>query len=70
MIQRKTCSDLGAGERIRTADRPLTRRMLCQLSYTGVIGSGEPDAESMPGYRFWATLGNGLRLSRGVSVAN
>jgi hypothetical protein len=25
----------GAGERIRTADRPLTRRMLCQLSYTG-----------------------------------
>jgi hypothetical protein len=28
-------SDLGAGERNRTADLPLTRRMLCLLSYTG-----------------------------------
>ena len=28
-------SDLGAGERIRTADLPFTRRLLCQLSYTG-----------------------------------
>src|SRR5262249_12335371 len=27
--------DLGAGERIRTADLPFTRRLLCQLSYTG-----------------------------------
>jgi SEC-C motif-containing protein len=27
-----------------------------------VIGSGEPDAESMPGYRFWATLGNGVAV--------
>jgi hypothetical protein len=26
---------LGAGERIRTADLPFTRRLLCQLSYTG-----------------------------------
>jgi hypothetical protein len=25
----------GAGERIRTADLPFTRRLLCQLSYTG-----------------------------------
>jgi hypothetical protein len=25
----------GAGERNRTADLPLTRRMLCLLSYTG-----------------------------------
>jgi hypothetical protein len=30
-----TPSDLGAGERIRTADLPFTRRPLCQLSYTG-----------------------------------
>ena len=30
---------VGAGERIRTADRPLTRRMLCLLSYTGVTCS-------------------------------
>ena len=28
-------ADLGAGERIRTADLPFTRRLLCQLSYTG-----------------------------------
>ena len=28
-------SDLGAGERIRTADLPFTRRLLCLLSYTG-----------------------------------
>jgi hypothetical protein len=27
--------DLGAGERDRTADLPFTRRLLCQLSYTG-----------------------------------
>jgi hypothetical protein len=27
--------ELGAGERIRTADLPFTRRLLCQLSYTG-----------------------------------
>src|SRR5206468_1672698 len=27
--------DLGAGERIRTAGLPFTRRLLCQLSYTG-----------------------------------
>jgi hypothetical protein len=33
-----------------------------------VIGSGKPDAESMPGYRFWATLGNGLWLSCGVEA--
>ena len=26
---------LGAGERIRTADLPFSRRLLCQLSYTG-----------------------------------
>jgi hypothetical protein len=25
----------GAGERVRTADLPLTRRLLCLLSYTG-----------------------------------
>jgi hypothetical protein len=30
-----TASDLGAGERIRTADLPFTRRLLCLLSYTG-----------------------------------
>jgi hypothetical protein len=29
-------ASLGAGERIRTADLPFTRRLLCQLSYTGV----------------------------------
>jgi hypothetical protein len=34
----------GAGERIRTADHPLTRRALCLLSYTGVTGPGEPDS--------------------------
>jgi hypothetical protein len=27
--------DLGAGERIRTAGLPFTRRLLCLLSYTG-----------------------------------
>src|SRR5262249_3200267 len=26
---------MGAGERIRTADLPFTRRLLCRLSYTG-----------------------------------
>jgi hypothetical protein len=26
---------MGAGERIRTADLPFTRRLLCLLSYTG-----------------------------------
>jgi hypothetical protein len=34
--------------------------MLCQLSYTGVIWSGKPDAESLPGYRFLAAVGNEL----------
>jgi hypothetical protein len=29
------CLRSGAGERIRTADLPFTRRLLCQLSYTG-----------------------------------
>jgi hypothetical protein len=28
-------AELGAGERIRTADLPFTRRLLCLLSYTG-----------------------------------
>ncbi len=32
---RKPLSDLGAGERDRTADLPFTRRLLCLLSYTG-----------------------------------
>ena len=32
---RNYSSDLGAGERIRTADLPFTRRLLCLLSYTG-----------------------------------
>ena len=31
----RTGRDLGAGERIRTADLPFTRRLLCRLSYTG-----------------------------------
>ena len=30
-----TGAGVGAGERIRTADLPFTRRLLCQLSYTG-----------------------------------
>ena len=34
--------------------------MLCQLSYTGLTGPGEPDAESLPGYRLTADIGNGL----------
>jgi SEC-C motif domain protein len=34
--------------------------MLCQLSYTGVIGSGWPDLESLLGYRFLAAVGNEL----------
>ena len=57
----RTSRRLGAGERIRTADLPLTRRTLCQLSYTGVIGSGEPDPESLPGYRFLPAAGNRLQ---------
>jgi hypothetical protein len=36
---------LGAGERIRTADRPLTRRMLCLLSYTGECPAVTPDTD-------------------------
>ena len=32
---RLRCLYLGAGERIRTADLPFTRRLLCRLSYTG-----------------------------------
>jgi hypothetical protein len=52
-----------AGERIRTADHPLTRRALCLLSYTGVIWSGWPDMESLPGYRFRAAVGNELWAS-------
>ena len=32
---REIMLDLGAGERIRTAGLPFTRRLLCQLSYTG-----------------------------------
>ena len=33
--QRRSSIHLGAGERVRTADLPLTRRLLCLLSYTG-----------------------------------
>ena len=57
-------TEIGAGERIRTADRPLTRRMLCQLSYTGVRLPRQGDAEPLPGYRFLATPGNGHRNNR------
>jgi len=32
---REIVLDLGAGERIRTAGLPFTRRLLCLLSYTG-----------------------------------
>jgi hypothetical protein len=31
----RTLADLGAGERVRTAGLPFTRRLLCLLSYTG-----------------------------------
>jgi hypothetical protein len=44
-------SDLGAGERDRTADLPFTRRLLCQLSYTGgrlVHGSPLLDVPAHP----------------------
>jgi hypothetical protein len=51
----------GAGERIRTADRPLTRRMLCQLSYTGRLVRVLMDAESMPGYRVRGVSANRSR---------
>jgi hypothetical protein len=51
---RETFAELGAGERIRTADLPLTRRMLCLLSYTGGCAPVPPDAESLPGYRLLA----------------
>ena len=34
------CGPPGAGERDRTADLPFTRRLLCQLSYTGVVTAG------------------------------
>jgi hypothetical protein len=42
-------SDLGAGERDRTADLPFTRRLLCQLSYTG--GTSSMVAEPGPDLR-------------------
>jgi hypothetical protein len=32
---RNVKTSTGAGERIRTADLPFTRRLLCLLSYTG-----------------------------------
>lgn len=38
----------GAGDRLRTCDPRLTRATLCQLSYSGEIGSG---AFSMPGVK-------------------
>jgi hypothetical protein len=36
-------SELGAGERIRTAGLPFTRRLLCLLSYTGRRRYSSPD---------------------------
>ena len=33
--RRRDCASRGAGGRNRTADLPLTRRLLCQLSYAG-----------------------------------
>ena len=48
-------SDLGAGERIRTADLPLTRRTLCLLSYTGLVRSDHIGAHgTLSAYRFRA----------------
>jgi hypothetical protein len=40
--------DRGAGERDRTADLPLTRRLLCHLSYTG-MGAGCMVTDRGPG---------------------
>jgi len=49
-----------AGERIRTADRPLTRRVLCQLSYTGRLVRVTSDVEPLQGYRFRGVSANRL----------
>ena len=52
----------GAGERIRTADRPLTRRMLCQAELHRPTRPVLPDKEPLPGYRFQGVSANGLSV--------
>ena len=58
---------LGAGERIRTADHPLTRRALCLLSYTGGCPPYSRRTEPLLGYRFRAAVGNQLWLPGRIS---
>src|ERR1700733_15747881 len=46
---RRHC-DYGAGERVRTAGLPFTRRLLCQLSYTGRAVYGSRDRTEATSY--------------------
>ncbi len=47
----------GAGGRNRTADLPLTRRLLCQLSYAGLLHEATTVYWSgLEGGNWWAAL--------------